>query len=435
MTEDPESGWEDNNIFQSGAESSSPMRPSPVRTRIRKSSASGRPAPKSRKSMSAPPQVSTPIKDKGKERERSSSVKPPQSAFEPQLDLPSTVQVRRQLSIVPDLEEEEAPPLPSLADTIAEAGVEASADEEEEEDDHQLSEEFDDENVSAVAQRIADGGQLAKREPQTEPPRTYWLLNFLLTALLLSTSGFVYQYQQESAAIGFCDTDKSTNAILDGLRTRRAAIEGCNRENRTTLYLVDVEPTASVPPPIPTATPSTGQTSSSGTIVELCPPPPLIPYVQPDECTACPKHATCSPSSITCDNGYILRPHPLLVALPVPTVEKEGGLHAFERLSPRFPALDFAHILYGVVSYFDGMPYVGPVAAPPRCVEDPRRKRHIGALGKAIESILANERGRRLCEGVGVGLLEGDEATEAQRWGLEIEKLREHIKEKTPVSS
>ena len=53
---------------------------------------------------------------------------------------------------------------------------------------------------------------------------------------------------------------------------------------------------------------------------------------------------------------------------------------------------------------------------------------------KAIESILANERGRRICEGLNVGLPEGNEASEAQRWGLDVEKLREHIKEKTPVS-
>ena len=390
--------------------------------------------------MSAPPEVSSPspIKDKGKERERSSSIRPPESTFEPQL--PPSVHIRRQLSVVHDTKEEDededveeaedAPPIASLADTMAEAGVETSVEGEEVEG----SEEVDDENVKAVAQRIADGPQVVNRDTQSQQHPSHWLLRFLILALTLSSSGLLMQYKQESAAIGFCDAGTNTNVVLDELRARRVAIESCNRENRTILYIANADSTASVAPPAPTAAPGQGQ-AASDTTVELCPPPPLVPFVQPDECTPCPKHATCSPSSITCENGYILRPHPLLAAFPVPSTQKDG-LHVFERPSRGFSGQDFPRVLYGVISSaFDGFPAVGSVAVPPRCVEDPRRKRHIGALGKAIESILANERGRRLCEGIGLGLPEGDEATEAQRWGLEIEKLREYIKEKTPVST
>ncbi|KAI0748041.1 Man1-Src1p-C-terminal domain-containing protein [Daedaleopsis nitida] len=438
-TEDPESGWEDNNVFQSGADSSSPMRPSPVRTRTRKSSASGRPAPKARKSMSAPPQVSSPspTKDKGKARERSSSIRPPESAFEPELPL-----LGRQLSVVPDAKEEDdesfplhehSPPLASLANTMAEAGVLVSTEGEDEDVDELNGEQQSDENVHAVAQRIADGGQLAKRQASSSSSGSHWLLHLFFSGLLFSTFGFVYQYKQESAQIGFCNAGQNTNGILEGLRAHRVAVESCNRENRTTLYVTDADSTVSVAPPVPTATPSQAHAHPGVAAAEPCPLPPLVPYVQPDECTPCPKHATCSPSSINCENGYILRPHPLLAAFHVPAVQKEGGLHAFERPSGVLANGDFTRTLYGAISYaFDGLPYVGPVAVPPRCVEDPRRKRHIGALGKAIESLLANERGRRLCEGVGVGLPQGDEATEAQRWGIEVEKLREHIKEKTP---
>ena len=57
--------------------------------------------------MSAPPDTSSPspTKDKGKQRERLSSVKPPASKFEP--DLPPAAFHRRQLSVVRDLQEEE----------------------------------------------------------------------------------------------------------------------------------------------------------------------------------------------------------------------------------------------------------------------------------------------------------------------------------------
>ncbi|KAI8998709.1 Man1-Src1p-C-terminal domain-containing protein [Trametes punicea] len=462
ITEDPESGWEDNNVFQSGAESSSPLRPSPTRPRTRKSVAVARPAVKARKSMSAPPQISSPSppKNKGKERDRFPSVKPPESKFEPDLPVEVVKQseeterkslfrdrfLKPQLSVVPDIGEEEEP---------AFKGQHAHATEPEEgpiEPVHGLStlsetEELGtqrnddiDEEVLAVSQRIADGDQVIKREADANRP--HWFLRFLVSALLLSSMPVLIQYKQESSSIGFCDAGSNTNRILDDLRVHRAAVQSCNRENRTTLWpLPGPDTTSSVLSPVPTpsgvALVGDGDSqapSAPASAVEACPPPPLIPYIQPNECTPCPKHATCTPSSLTCENGFILRPHPLLSVFPVPITHK-GSLQSYERPTSITGDSDLPHIVYAALSYaLDGLPYFGPVAFSPRCVEDPRRKRHIGVLGKAIESILANERGRRLCEGVGVGLPEGDEATEAQRWGIEVEKLREHIKEKTAPS-
>ncbi|KAI0781018.1 Man1-Src1p-C-terminal domain-containing protein [Trametes elegans] len=465
ITEEPESGWEDNNIFQSGAESSSPIRPSPTRARTRKSNVSARPLPKSRKSMSAPPQISSPspLKNKGKERERFPSVKPPESRFEP--DLPAEVLKHRdedtepkllfrerilkpQLSVVQDVQEEEQPAsLVDLHDDVlppAEESREATSEEPMQPDEEAgtQSGEYDDENVFAVSQRIADGGQVAKREAEeVSPRRPNRFLRFFFTALLFSTLPVLYQYKQESSQIGFCDAGTNTNNVLETLRVHRAAVETCNRENRTTLWpLPGPDGTSSVLSPVPTASvvDVTSDTESSGPDrVELCPAPPLVPFVEPNECTLCPKHATCTPSSVTCENGFILRPHPLLAVFPVPVSHKDahGALQTYERPSSFPTESDVSHVVYAALSYvFDGLPGFGPVAFPPRCVEDPRRKRHIGVLGKAIESILAHERGRRLCEGVGVGLPEGDDAIEAQRWGIEIEKLREHIKEKTAPS-
>ncbi|KAI0374806.1 hypothetical protein BV20DRAFT_960988 [Pilatotrama ljubarskyi] len=456
IAEDPESGWEDNNIFQSGAESSSPVRPSPTRTRARKSLAPSRPAPKSRKSMSAPPQISSPSppKNKGKEREVFSSVKPPQSKFEPALPPEVFKQsgdverkplfrdrfIKPQLSVVHDTNEEEPASEEDRRITVAEPTHELPAQSEEEADLAKDDEDLD-ENVLAVSQRIADGGQLIRRDE--EGTRSNWFLRALVSALVVSTMPVLYQYKQESSSIGFCDAGSNTNQVLEGLRVHRAAVDSCNQENRTTLWpLAGPDGTSSVFSPVPTASAidirqDSESTDGSSSAVELCPAPPLVPYVQPNECTPCPKHATCTPSSVTCENGFILRPHPLLAVFPIPVTHKDsnGALQTYERPSTISADSDVPHLLYAALSYaFDGLPYFGPVAFPPRCVEDPRRKRHIGVLGKAIESILANERGRRLCEGVGAGLPEGDEAIEAQRWGLELEKLREHIKEKTAPS-
>ena len=87
-----------------------------------------------------------------------------------------------------------------------------------------------------------------------------------------------------------------------------------------------------------------------------------------------------------------------------------------------------------LASALDGLPGFGPVALPPRCVENPRRKRHIGALGKAIESFLAHERGKRLCAGKGWGEKPGSEVEEAKKWGVEIEALKEAMRRKPSMS-
>ncbi|KAM5535229.1 hypothetical protein V8D89_011165 [Ganoderma adspersum] len=443
ITEDPESGWEDNNVFQSGTESS-PLRPSPVRPRTRKSSVGARTQQKSRKSMSAPPQISSPSpKDKGKGRELS-PVKPPESSFNPQL--PAVVFQGRQLSVVRDLkeenEDEEPPfepqePIASLAESMAEAGVEVPTDDGEDMLDDEKGTELQDESVDVIAQRIAEGGSFVNDTPP-ETPRSNWFLRLLVALLLFTSTGLVVQYKQESAQIGFCDAGSSTNSILNDIRERRVAIESCNRENRTALYYADPAHTSSPPPPQPMGTVIVDVSASSVVPAETCPPLPLVPAMQPDECTPCPRHATCTPDSIACENGYILKSHPLLAFLPVPLIRKEiatGVVQTFEReahVSSGSPLSDLVYV--GIRYAFDGMPGVGPVALPPRCVEDPRRKRHIGALGNAIESILANERGLRVCEGFNDGLPEGDEATESQRWGLEVEKLRERLKANTRPS-
>jgi len=69
---------------------------------------------------------------------------------------------------------------------------------------------------------------------------------------------------------------------------------------------------------------------------------------------------------------------------------------------------------------------------PPRCAEDPQRRRNIGSLGKAIESTLAKERGRRVC--LGNNSDDNISQEDAMRWGVEVESLKEVFRKKTTPS-
>ena len=395
--------------------------------------------------MSAPPDTSPSTPTKGKQRERLSSVKPPESNFEPDIPPSPFRPFKRELSIVQDSkEEEEDTPFEhnDLKDNLG-SSVVLEAEEEGEaeadgEDDQVDQDSQDVQNVKAVAQRIAEGGALVSQSSESNHPRFWNTMRVLSILLMLFTSWVTYQYKEESTGIGFCDTGSSTNAVLEGLRARRVAVEACNRENRTELYLPNPDPAVSPRSPTPTATPSSvlaHDLDNNG--LEACPPPPLLPISPPNECTPCPGHATCSPSSITCENGFILRPPSVLGFLRVPAEHVDastGILHKYERSFPVISDPNVSRLVYSAISYlFDGLPGFGPVAFPPRCVEDPLRKRHIGSIGRSIVSILAAERGRRLCEGVNVAPQPGDNMVEAQRWGLEVEKLREHLKAKTAV--
>ena len=64
-------------------------------------------------------------------------------------------------------------------------------------------------------------------------------------------------------------------------------------------------------------------------------------------------------------------------------------------------------------------------------MEDPQRKRNIGALGKAIESMLGKERGRRVCHGLSTGT--PADSSEAEKWGIEENQLRIVFRKKTAV--
>ncbi|KAI0306369.1 Man1-Src1p-C-terminal domain-containing protein [Multifurca ochricompacta] len=430
-----DSGWEDNNVFQSGAESSSPARP-PPKLRSRKATApkvSTTTRKPSRKASSAPPEyLSSPspardLDDAEQEGSADPTLSPPRSKFAPRL---SPEAVRENDNIVSSVQRSPfkkfiVSPLKSFSpmrpveiegmteeteednvgevnledvteERASEVNAEDTGDQASEVDELDELDESEDVKLDlAISQRLADGPVLRTSSPSSG---TSPFLRFLIVMAILLAYLTVGPYKALSASLGYCDTGSKTNDLLEQLRTRSAAIEACNRENRTSLYL-----------------------PSPGVEEESCPPPPLLPFV-PDECTPCPEHATCTVDSVSCEHGFLLRPHPLLSFISLPS---SNTLSPHSQLPPTTDA-----VLKIVSTALDGFPGLGPVAFPPRCVEDPKRKRHIGVLGKAIEAVLGLERGKRLCASE-VPIVQDTEGGEAKRWGMHIGALRQAMKAKT----
>jgi hypothetical protein len=254
------------------------------------------------------------------------------------------------------------------------------------------------------------GDKLVKSSSSTLEARPMPLLFRLLIVLTgLASVVAVTAYKQRSILIGYCDAGKNTNKVLETMKKEWDAVETCNRENMTFLY----PPTAQ------------GQVDTTE-----CPLPSLFPLLRPTECTPCPDHGSCTQNTVTCDSGYLLRPHPALFFL-APSPFTASTL----RLSS---SISLSDIIWKLVSAMvDGLPGAGPVAFPPRCIEDPQRKKHIGVLGKAIDAFLSRERGRRMCAwdmDVLGRQIKNEEGGEAKRWGVALETLKETMKKKTSVS-
>ncbi|KAL0568653.1 inner nuclear membrane protein enriched at telomere/subtelomere region [Marasmius crinis-equi] len=432
-----DSGWEDNNIFQSGAESSSPVRPSPTRPKARRSSAVPR---KSRKSMSAPPQASP-------QREQDYNpppLSPSRSRFEPDIPTfrtPASTRTSGRSSFVPTPPSPPKPALPAQAsplqfdedlvhedeapvhalDTLDEANEEPQlesanhadpeeeeAEEEEEEEeksDRNEEAELDNKQVVAIQKRIAEGGRPIS-PPAVDPallddvkPMPL-LIRLIIYALVALASYTGYQHKIENASIGYCDAGADTNARLEQLKSQRAAIESCNAENRTFLHPNDPDS-----PP--------------------CPPLPILPFVH--TCTPCPEHAVCSGHALACEKPYILKPpFPFSFLLPSSTdptnVNISLSASALSEIRPE-------EMAWKIISELtDGLPGLGSVGVVPSCVEDPRRKKHIGVLGKGIERALALERGTRLCHSESEGPVKDVDGAEARRWGIPLKKLQKRFR-------
>jgi hypothetical protein len=266
-----------------------------------------------------------------------------------------------------------------------------------EEGDYEESESQIDEAIA----RLESENEVTLESPSpvsTSQP-TQLFARLLLWLVFLGSAYLAFNYKTESASIGFCDRGSNSSRALEDVLSRHAALEACSA-NRTL-------------------------SSSNNHDAETapCPLPPLIPTPHPASCTPCPDHASCTQFGVTCDSGYILKPHIFFSFIPVSPSQSSLTTSHVPQLSEYF---------FKVISALtDGLPGFGSVAFPPRCVEDPQRKRNIGALGKAIESMLGKERGRRVCHGLSTGTQA--DLPEAAKWGIEENQLRNVFRKKTAV--
>ncbi|KAG6890729.1 hypothetical protein C0995_005102 [Termitomyces sp. Mi166 len=410
--EHDDSGWEDNNIFQSGAESSSPVRPSPIRPKAARKSVPG--SNKSRKSSSVPPQML--LSSPSRVAERMSPLSPPQFTFEP--SLPSISPMGRLRSKQPQ---------PTYLTPVFDTGREDYMDELDiispnfpvpnkaeplNENIHALLEEKDlDSEVEGSS--FADLGAIedcanAEHESSTRDKkhltkRQGTVYGTIFCGIICLLTVIAFCYKMDSASIGYCDAGSSTNSILEQRRAGRAAAEACNSENSTLPH-----------------------NNSAAEPNATCPISFLTLWRPPDSCTRCPDHANCTPTNVLCDHGHVLKSHPLFFFAPTSPSTRNITL------SISSPPAD---LFWKILSVLDGLPGLGSVAFPPRCIEDPERRRKIGSLGKAIESLLGQERGRRLCAG-GKALkdpVDDSDGGDAKKWGLRLENLRKIMQKKTHV--
>uniref|UniRef100_A0A8H7Y3D3 Man1/Src1 C-terminal domain-containing protein n=1 Tax=Psilocybe cubensis TaxID=181762 RepID=A0A8H7Y3D3_PSICU len=390
-----DSGWEDNNIFQSGAEDSSPARPSPIRPRA--SRASGIPR-KTRKSTSAPPQpLDSPLRPTNLPDHIPRS--PPQSPFRPSLPpIPTFGRTQpEKVRFTPVREfspaEHTKPEHPQALQRAPEVEQHDNVDESPKDSDSQI-----DEAISRImSEEMHDVDVYPSAEPSAPVNR---LARGVVWALIFASLFGIYSYKSESASIGFCERGSNTSQALDNILFDRAAKEACQRRN--SLLQNSSQPHEEL---------------AKG--YEDCGLPPLVPIPHPSSCTSCPDHASCSQFEVTCDSGYLLKPHILLSFIPVSPSRSSLTTSYVPQLSEGF--------FKAVSIATDGFPGFGSVGLPPRCVEDPQRRRHIGAMGKSIESRLAKERGKRVCRGDHTTPVSDSQAQldEAVKWGVEENQLRE----------
>jgi len=214
----------------------------------------------------------------------------------------------------------------------------------------------------AALGEVISSGTTTPRTPIYSTFRWHQILYYITMALI---SVALYSYQADSAAIGYCDTGKSTNAIV---LQHLLEIEAEKECREAVVRIAD----AGLP-----VEPDMVSCKTS-----------ILPRAT--RCTPCPPHAICSVHSITCEPAYILK-HNVLSSLPL------------------------------VDAILDGFPGLGPVALPRRCVPDVKRRQHVGKMAGAIENKLAMVRGDRICAGI---VSTGGDAQDAAAYGMTMDEIK-----------
>jgi hypothetical protein len=215
--------------------------------------------------------------------------------------------------------------------------------------------------IASLGEEVATGATV----PRKRISSAYGWRQLILYITVALASTALYSYKTDSAAIGYCDTGKSTNPVslqhIYEIEVEKACREAVVKRSDAGLP-VDPEIDSCKTRILPRAT----------------------------KCTPCPSHAICSVHSISCEPAYILK-HNTLSSIPM---------------------MDFL---------LDGFPGMGSVALPARCVPDIKRRQHVGKMAGAIENKLATVRGDRICAGV---VSTGGDAQDAAAYGMTFDEIK-----------
>jgi hypothetical protein len=208
-------------------------------------------------------------------------------------------------------------------------------------------------------------------KPQKDGMRSDYKIGFSVLFGLGAILHWVFQFQQSSVGLGYCDNDRDTNSIIRTKRERLIKAQNCvtDREQRLLedpLEVGESRPTCAFEQDLP-----------------------LFSFVPtPESCAACPEHAVCENGQITtCLGEYILEPSSLNWLGPV----------------------------------LNGLPGFGPVAFPPSCEFDVKKRAQVAEIARAVHGKLAVRKGEVLC-GSRVGRVKGGEI---ERFGLSESELYE----------
>lgn len=222
----------------------------------------------------------------------------------------------------------------------------------------------------SVVQSTREGDQstaLVRHRPDSSASKYLSQLMFILLMSVLTP--VLREWQAQSTHIGFCDTGSNVNNLL--LQERRSGTKRLECKNEK----IDN----------PEAACQLEQESFFD-----------IVGIAPDSCTPCPEHAICENGQLTrCQQGYQL----------VPDWRQNS-----------------------VTQYLlDGMPGAGPVAFPPSCQIDFKRKALGARFAKEIESDLAKRHGDVICSQGLWSVDNSDGKLEIVRDGMTEQELKDML--------
>lgn len=196
-----------------------------------------------------------------------------------------------------------------------------------------------DDTVSVIQNR-SKGDQssaLVKHRPDSSASK--YLSQIMVILLMSILTPVLREWQAQSNHIGFCDTGSNVNNLL--LQERQSGRKRLECKNQ---MIENPESACQL-----------GEESLFDVL-----------GIAPDSCTPCPEHAVCENGQLArCQQGY--------------------------QLVPDWRQTDFTKYL------FDGLPGAGPVAFPPSCQIDFKRKALGARIAKEIESDLAKRHGDVIC--------------------------------------